>query len=67
MQKRYLEMFKPLPTEGEVSVRSRLIGVHPRGKGNGFVESESTVADKDGEVCIKMVNGSFRRGVEVLG
>ncbi len=64
---RYLEMFKPLPTEGEVSVRSRLIGVHPRGKGNGFVESESTVTDKDGEVCIKMVNGSFRRGVEVLG
>ncbi|MCP4754574.1 MAG: hypothetical protein GY866_27135 [Proteobacteria bacterium] len=64
---RYLEVVKPLPTEGEVTVRSRLIGVHPRGKGNGFVETESTVTDDSGNVCIKMVNGSFRRGVEQLG
>ena len=64
---RYLEMIKPLPTDGEVSVQSRLIGAHPRGKGNGFVESESTVTNEDGDVCIKMVNGSFRRGVEALG
>ncbi|MGE4606891.1 MAG: hypothetical protein AAEJ52_09135, partial [Myxococcota bacterium] len=64
---RYLQMIKPLPVEGEVTVRSRLIGVHPRGKGNGFVECESTVADASGEVCIKMVNGSFRRGVKELG
>jgi len=64
---RYLEMVKPLPLEGEVSVRSRIIGVHPRGKGNGFVEYESVVTDGDGDVCVKMVNGSFRRGVEQLG
>lgn len=64
---RYLEMVKPLPVEGEVSVRSRVIGVHPRGKGNGFVESESIVTDSDGDVYVKMVNGSFRRGVEQLG
>ena len=64
---RYLEMLKPLPIEGAVSVRSRLIGVHPRGKGNGFVECESVVTDAAGDVCIKMVNGSFRRGVEELG
>ncbi|MDA1075209.1 MAG: MaoC/PaaZ C-terminal domain-containing protein [Proteobacteria bacterium] len=64
---RYLQMLHPLPVEGEVQVRSRLIGVHPRGKGNGFVESESTVTDADGNVCIRMVNGSFRRGVEKLG
>ena len=64
---RYLEMLKPLPVEGEVTVRSRLIGAHPRGKGNGFVESESTVTDSAGDVCIKMVNGSFRRGVKELG
>ena len=64
---RYLEVLKPLPTEGEVKVRSRLIGVHPRGKGNGFVETESTVTDDSGDVCIKMVNGSFRRGVKELG
>ena len=60
-------MVKPLPIEGEVSVRSRVIGAHPRGKGNGFVEYESIVSDSDGDVCIKMVNGSFRRGVEQLG
>jgi acyl dehydratase len=41
--------------------------VHPRGKGNGFVECESTVTDASGEICVKMVNGSFRRGVEELG
>ncbi|MEE2672465.1 MAG: MaoC/PaaZ C-terminal domain-containing protein [Myxococcota bacterium] len=64
---RYLEMIKPLPVEGAVNVRSRLIGVHPRGKGNGFVECESVVTDEAGDICIKMVNGSFRRGVEGLG
>jgi len=63
---RYLEVVKPLPLQGEVQVRSRLIGVHPRGQGNGFVETESTVSDADGDICIKMVNGSFRRGVKGL-
>tara|TARA_B100000029_G_scaffold494468_1_gene558242 strand:- start:268 stop:780 length:513 start_codon:yes stop_codon:yes gene_type:complete len=31
------------------------------------VETESIVTDADGDTCIKMVNGSFRRGVEALG
>ncbi len=64
---RYLEMVKPLPTSGSVFVRSRVVGIHPRGRGNGFVEFESNVTDADGEACVKMVNGSFRRGVEKLG
>jgi len=64
---RYLEVLKPLPIEGEVTVRSRLIGVHPKGKGNGFVEDESTVSDDNGDTCIRMVHGSFRRGVKELG
>ena len=64
---RYLEMLRPLPLEGEVSVRSRVIGAHPRGRGNGFVEFESEVTDADGNLCVRMVNGSFRRGVEQLG
>lgn len=64
---RYLEMIKPLPVTGTVQVTSRLIGVHPRGKGNGFVECESRVTDASGEVYLRMVNGSFRRGVETLG
>lgn len=64
---RFLEMYKPLPEEGSVQVISRLIGVHPRGKGNGFVECESEVRSMGGEVLLRMVNGSFRRGVEALG
>ena len=64
---RYLEVIHPLPTRGTVTVRSRLIGVHPRGRGNGFCEYESIVANADGEDCVRMVNGSFRRGVEQLG
>ena len=64
---RFLEMYRPLPVEGSVQVLSRLIGVHPRGKGNGFVECESEVRTLDGEVLLRMVNGSFRRGVEALG
>ena len=64
---RFLEMVKPLPLAGEVQVRSRVVGIHPRGRGNGFVEFESEVLGVDGEVCVRMVNGSFRRGVEELG
>lgn len=64
---RYLEVLRPLPTEGSVQVTSRLVGVHPRGKGNGFVECESNVTDEQGNVCVRLVNGSFRRGVEELG
>jgi peroxisomal enoyl-CoA hydratase 2 len=64
---RYLEMLKPLPTSGEVTVQSRFIAAHPRGKGNGFLEFESEVKDASGDVCVKMVNGSFRRGINALG
>ena len=64
---RYLEVLAPLPVSGTVQVRSRLIGVHPRGRGNGFCEYESVVSDESGQDCIRMVNGSFRRGVERLG
>ena len=64
---RYLEVFRPLPLAGDVSVRSRLIGAHPRGRGNGFVECESEVCDAEGNLYLRMVNGSFRRGVETLG
>ena len=42
---RYLEMLAPLPIEGSVHVKSRVIGVHPRGTGNGFVETDSIVTD----------------------
>ncbi len=64
---RYLEQLKPLPVEGQAGVESRVVGIHPKGRGNGLVEYESVVRDAEGDVCFKMVNGSFRRGVEELG
>lgn len=64
---RFLELVKPLPTQGRVQVVSRLVGVHPRGKGNALVECESNVIDDNGDVYVRMVNGSFRRGVDALG
>ncbi len=64
---RYLTIEKPLPIEGTVSIKSRVIGIHPRSKGSGFIECESVVTDSEGEVCVRMANGSFRRGVEKLG
>lgn len=64
---RFLESVKPLPTSGRVQVISRLVGVHPRGKGNALVECESNVIDDNGDVYVRMVNGSFRRGVAELG
>ncbi|MDX2202171.1 MAG: MaoC/PaaZ C-terminal domain-containing protein [Hyphomicrobiaceae bacterium] len=63
---RHLEVLGPLPLEGTVEVRSRLVSVHPRGKGNAFVEIESEVSDA-GRPCVRMVTGVFRRGVEKLG
>ncbi len=64
---RHLEFVSPLPHSGTVRVRSRLIAVHPRGKGSAFIEKESEVVDDSGAVCVRMVSGAFRRGVERLG
>jgi peroxisomal enoyl-CoA hydratase 2 len=64
---RQIEIVSPLPHSGTVRVRSRLIGVHPRGKGSAFVEKESEVVDETGAVCVRMISGAFRRGVERLG
>ena len=64
---RQLEQLAPLPLHGPVHVRSRLLAVHPRGKGGAFVETETEVADPDGRVCTRIVTGIFRRGVQALG
>ena len=64
---RYLSVEHPLPLAGTVSVRSRVVGIHPKGKGAGFVECETEVTDAEGNVCVRMANGSFRRGVHELG
>jgi peroxisomal enoyl-CoA hydratase 2 len=64
---RCIEQLAPLPLAGTVSVRSRLLAVHPRGKGGSFADYESEVDDADGRPCVRIFTGVFRRGVERLG
>ncbi len=64
---RFIERLAPLPVSGTVHVRSRLLSVYPRGKGNAFIEKESEVTDSAGVVCARMISGAFRRGVERIG
>ena len=64
---RHLEQLAPLPLQGTVLVRSRLLAVHPRGKGGSFTELETEVRDEAGTQCTRIVTGIFRRGVAALG
>jgi acyl dehydratase len=64
---RCIEVLAPLPLSGTVAVRSRLLALHPRGKGGAFVEFETDVLDASGAVCVRIFTGVFRRGVERLG
>ncbi len=64
---RCIEQLAPLPLQGTVQLRSRLLAVHPRGKGASFTELESEVIDAAGTVCTRIFTGIFRRGVEKLG
>ncbi len=64
---RCIEQLAPLPTQGTVQVRSRLLAVHPRGKGGAFNEFESEVLDAAGTVCVRITTGIFLRGVAGLG
>ncbi len=64
---RCIEQLAPLPLQGTVQVRSRLLAVHPRSKGASFTELESEVIDATGTVCTRVFTGIFRRGVEKLG
>lgn len=61
---RYLEQLNPLPTEGsmELTIKSRLIGVHKRGSG-ASVEVESILFSKEnGTEYVRMIGGSFMVG-----
>ena len=64
---RFIQQLAPLPLAGTVQARSRLLAVHPRGKGAAFVEFETEVQDGAGQACVRMVTGVFRRGVAALG
>jgi acyl dehydratase len=64
---RCIEQLAPLPLCGTVQARSRLLAVHPRGKGAAFSEFETEVRDAGGTVCVRIVTGVFQRGVAQLG
>jgi len=64
---RAIEQLHPLPPAGQVTVRSRLVAVHPRGKGAALVEAESIVSDEQGRDCLRLFNASYRRGVAAIG
>ena len=64
---RFIQQLAPLPLAGTVQARSRLLAVHPRGKGAAFVEFETEVMDDAGRPCVRSVTGVFRRGVAALG
>ena len=64
---RFIQQLAPLPLAGTVQARSRLLAVHPRGKGAAFVEFETEVQDDAGQACVRIVTGLFRRGVAALG
>lgn len=62
---RYIEKIKALnPEGGEITVRSKLIGIHARGSG-ASVETESQLVDtKTGEVYYKIISGAFLVGAK---
>ena len=64
---RFIQQLAALPLAGTVQARSRLLAVHPRGKGAAFVEFETEVTDDAGRACVRSVTGVFRRGVAALG
>lgn len=68
---RAIELLAPLPLPGSgtatVAARSRLLAVHPRGKGAAFSEFETEVLDGDGRVCVRIVTGVYQRGVTAIG
>ena len=59
---RYLECIRPLDTDGEeLTMRSRVIGVHKRGSG-ASVETEALIVNSKGETIYKLISGAFMVG-----
>eukprot|EP00004_Rigifila_ramosa_P005693 TRINITY_DN16360_c0_g1_i1.p1 TRINITY_DN16360_c0_g1~~TRINITY_DN16360_c0_g1_i1.p1 ORF type:complete len:298 (-),score=69.14 TRINITY_DN16360_c0_g1_i1:34-927(-) len=59
----YLEVLRPLETEGKFKIQSRVIGFHDKGKG-ALQENETLMLNEAGEPVVKLVMGSFMRGVK---
>lgn len=64
---RHLQQLRPLPLEGTLMLRGRLLSVQPRPRGAAFLEFETEALNEAGEVCTRIISGAFRRGVHTLG
>jgi len=61
---RYIEAVQPLPAGGgSFTLRSRVVGVHKRGKG-AVIHNESELRDADGQLIYKLESGSFAVGAK---
>jgi peroxisomal enoyl-CoA hydratase 2 len=61
---RYIEKIAPLDVDGgELTLKSRVIGVHARGTG-ASVEKEDLLYDKSGKLLYKIVSGAFLVGAK---
>eukprot|EP01051_Picozoa_sp_SAG22_P013063 SAG22_NODE_1423_length_4464_cov_2.703551_3_plen_423_part_00 len=59
---RYIEKVRPLDPDGaELTLRSKIVGIHARGSG-ASVETEAELVDDDGQVLYRMVSGAFMVG-----
>jgi len=58
----YLEILSELPTSGDFTVKTEVIGLHDKGKG-ALMETESTMFDEEGKAIVKIAMGSFMRGL----
>eukprot|EP01126_Amoeba_proteus_P013340 TRINITY_DN15652_c0_g1_i3.p1 TRINITY_DN15652_c0_g1~~TRINITY_DN15652_c0_g1_i3.p1 ORF type:complete len:284 (+),score=50.42 TRINITY_DN15652_c0_g1_i3:74-853(+) len=59
---RFLEVLHPIPLEGTFTLKSKLLGIHKRGKG-ALVESETLLCD-DTRTYVRMVSGAFLVGAK---
>jgi len=54
----YLEIFAPIPKEGQFTLEGKLAGVWDTGKGM-ILDNESTLKDKEGKTICKMISSAF--------
>lgn len=59
---RSITFLKPLPTTSagrHFEIRSKIVGVYDKGKPGTVVETEQLLAEKGGEVYVRMVGSAF--------
>ncbi|KAL1925048.1 uncharacterized protein VTP21DRAFT_4702 [Calcarisporiella thermophila] len=62
----HIEIFRPLPTQGDMEMRSRVEGIYDRGKGM-VIETSKTLCDKEGRTYSRSVSQVFIFGMGGFG